>query len=79
MTSNLDDSEIRVLLAEDNFYSAMALQTFFNQQQINVDIASDGIDAAKMVKQRLERYGRTYQLIILDLNMPHCDGFDSAQ
>ena len=60
MTSNLDDSEIRVLLAEDNSYSAIALLTFLELNQIKVDVALDGNDAAKMVKQRFERYGRTY-------------------
>ena len=34
--------------------------TFLEQFQIKVDAALDGEDAVELVKQRFERYGRTY-------------------
>ena len=38
----------------------------------------DGQEAFEMVRRRFEQTGTTYQLIIMDVYMPVCDGFKST-
>ena len=41
-------------------------------------MATDGQEAFEMVKQRFDRTSSTYQLIIMDVYMPICDGFKAT-
>jgi len=57
-----------VLLVEDNEATA-ALMTALLQREFAVQIASDGYDAIEQLKTR------NFNAILLDLRMPHLDGF----
>ena len=42
-------------------------------------MATDGQEGFDMVKHRFEKSGSTYDLIIMDVYMPICDGFKATQ
>ena len=76
---NQEDHDVKVLIAEDNQFNSLALVALFQQYQLNVDVAKDGLEAVELVKKRFEKDGTTYPLIVLDIKMPNCDGLKSAK
>ncbi len=62
-------TEKKILIAEDERPLARALSLKLQKEGIGSDIASDGIE----VKQRIDAGG--YAMILMDLMMPHHDGF----
>ena len=46
----------------------------FQQYSIEVDTASDGLEAIKMVKQLLADEEKTYDLILMDFKIQTCSG-----
>ncbi|MFC1706934.1 response regulator [Planctomycetota bacterium] len=61
---------LHVLVAEDQKHILSALETILTSWGFSCDTAKDGREAIK----RLEK-GR-YDLVLSDLNMPHCSGVD---
>ncbi|HVL00130.1 MAG TPA: response regulator [Dongiaceae bacterium] len=64
------DRHKRVLVIEDDPVQREALQENFAGQNIPCDLAGSGEEAESLLK--LEKYGA----IILDLDLPDCDGFE---
>ena len=62
-------------MVDDNFFCSLSVSTQLKQFQIEYHLATDGQEAFDMVKHRFERTGSCYQLIIMDVYMPICDGF----
>lgn len=63
---------MRILIAEDEIYSAMALQQLLAGRGAEVSLAYDG-------EQALELYhSHDYDLALLDADMPHMDGYQVA-
>jgi len=58
----------RVLLADDN-EATCTLITALLQRDFNVEIATDGSEAIERLRTR------RYAVLLLDLRMPHTDGF----
>ena len=58
-----------MLLAEDDPAVRGLILAVLRKESIEVDVARDGVEAIA----QLER--RNYAVILLDLNMPRCDGF----
>ena len=52
--------------------------TILQQYQIESHLATDGQEAFDFVKMRYEETSTMYNLIIMDVHMPICDGFKSA-
>ena len=63
------DSSKRVLVVDDDEPIRMMLAKVVERQNLAVDTARDGAEAI----EKIDRDG--YALIILDLMMPHVDGF----
>jgi CheY-like chemotaxis protein len=61
------------LVAEDNEINQKIISHLLKKENINVDIANDGKEAVEFFEKK------TYDLLLLDLQMPHMDGFQTAK
>ena len=59
----------RVLVADDDQSIRNLLGTIIRREQIEVDLAADGMEAIERLNER------EYSVILLDLMMPRVDGF----
>ncbi|MEG0127472.1 MAG: response regulator, partial [Clostridia bacterium] len=66
----------RALLVEDNYLNREIGRELLKNVGMIVDIAEDGERAVEQFEQHPEG---TYQLILMDLQMPKMDGFDAAR
>lgn len=64
----MGSEKLHVLVVDDNAETCTLL-TALLQREFVVDVANDGMDAVDKVKTR------RYSAILLDLRMPHYDGF----
>ncbi|OGM20433.1 hypothetical protein A2714_01225 [Candidatus Woesebacteria bacterium RIFCSPHIGHO2_01_FULL_38_9] len=58
----------RLLIVEDDQVLASLYEESYNALGVNVDVARDGLEALNKIKQNY------YDLILLDLMLPHLDG-----
>jgi signal transduction histidine kinase/ligand-binding sensor domain-containing protein/CheY-like chemotaxis protein len=61
-----------VLLAEDNVINQKVALTILKREGCTVDVAENGLQAVEMAM------AKTYDLILLDCQMPEMDGFEAA-
>ena len=66
----------RVLLAEDNELNQQIAQAILTETGITVDIADDGTAAVEMVEKAP---AGTYDVILMDIQMPIMDGYTAAK
>jgi CheY-like chemotaxis protein len=64
------DPDWRILLCDDSSTERTSLAQILRREGYEVDEAADGAAALILLK------GRTYDLMLLDLQMPGVDGFD---
>ncbi len=64
---------MRILLAEDDATMGLNIQKAMADQNFTVDLAHDGLMAEKMLKKN------RYDCVILDINMPHRNGYEICQ
>lgn len=74
--STPDLSGKRVLLAEDNELNQILAENILTSVGLDVDIASDGTDAVEKVKSAAAGY---YDVILMDVQMPHMDGYEATK
>jgi PAS domain S-box-containing protein len=72
LPENINFSGMNVLLVEDNQVNIMVAKQLLTRWNIQVDAAINGKDALVWVKRK------KYDLILMDLQMPEMDGFESA-
>ncbi|MEQ9443220.1 MAG: ATP-binding protein [Cyclobacteriaceae bacterium] len=63
----------RVLLVEDNYINQYVAARFIVKWQVDLDTADNGAEALKKVQQN------TYDLILMDLQMPVVDGYEATK
>jgi PAS domain S-box-containing protein len=63
---------LNILLVEDNEMNQLFTKKILENLELNIDIASNGLIALEKVK-----LGR-YDVILMDLQMPHMDGFQAT-
>jgi len=63
----------KILLVEDNKANQMFMGIILNELELEVEIANDGIESVEMFKQN------SYDLILMDENMPNMDGIEATQ
>ncbi|MDH3346501.1 MAG: response regulator [Desulfobulbaceae bacterium] len=63
----------QILLAEDNLINQQVAQEILEQAAFMVDIANNGKEAVEMASKN------NYDLILMDIQMPIMNGFNSAQ
>jgi len=62
-------SEARILIADDDASIRQLLTTIVRRERLGVEAAADGEEAIRKLKEH------EYSVILLDLMMPHVDGF----
>ena len=68
----------RILLAEDHDVNRMLVSEMLERCGQSVDIAQDGGEAISMVIDSTLR-GRPYDLVLMDVQMPDCDGYSATR
>jgi PAS domain S-box-containing protein len=63
----------RVLLVEDNPENLILLQAYLNKFPLSLDFASNGVEAIEKRKQA------SYDLILMDIQMPIMDGYTATR
>lgn len=66
---------MNILMVEDDNSVAEMMKMFFAKEDWQVDIASDGVEAVKMFKEKQNEY----DIVTLDLNLPKKDGMEVAK
>ena len=66
----------RILLAEDNEMNQMIAEAILTEAGFEVDIAPDGDVAVRKVS---EAPAGTYDVILMDIQMPEMDGYEAAE
>ena len=66
----------RILLAEDNDLNAEIVMTILQENGFIVERVADGEPCVKMVKNMPDDY---YSVILMDIQMPHMDGYQATQ
>ena len=66
----------RILLAEDNELNRMIATTILQESGYEVEVATDGQEAVDKMK---EAPAGTYKLILMDVQMPHMDGYEATR
>ncbi len=74
--ADLDLSGLRILLAEDNDLNAEIAIAILEDAGAKVDRAEDGIVCVDMLTSAPSR---TYDLILMDIQMPNLDGHDATR
>ncbi|OYU97313.1 MAG: hypothetical protein CFE21_03190 [Bacteroidetes bacterium B1(2017)] len=64
---------MHVLLVEDNQMNVFVARKFLTRWEIEIDVAENGRQALSAVQKK------RYDLILMDLQMPEMDGFESAE
>ncbi|MDH5572822.1 MAG: ATP-binding protein [Gammaproteobacteria bacterium] len=64
---------LNVLLVDDNEINLKLAKTILNNQVINVNTCANGEEAVKLTSKN------KYDLILMDLHMPKCDGFNATK
>lgn len=67
-------ASLRILLVDDTPVNAMVASAMLSKAGHKVELASDGRKALAMLAR-----DRNYDLVLLDLEMPELDGYDTAR
>jgi CheY-like chemotaxis protein/nitrogen-specific signal transduction histidine kinase len=65
--------DAHVLIAEDNKTNQMLIEILLNEMGITCDIADDGLKAVEAFEKG------SYDLILMDISMPHMDGVEATK
>ena len=66
----------KILLAEDNEMNQMIAQAILTESGLEIEIANNGEEAVNMMK---EAPAGTYDVILMDIQMPIMDGYEAAR
>lgn len=66
------------LLVDDNIVNLRILKMYCEKRKITYSTAINGQEAVKQFKKSLEE-GRSINLVLMDLQMPVCDGIEATQ
>jgi signal transduction histidine kinase/DNA-binding response OmpR family regulator len=76
MISELKDFKGKVLIVEDNIVNQYVVMGLLEEFELEGDIASNGLEAIQLIK---ESSSDTYQLILMDCQMPKMDGYEATK
>ncbi len=63
---------LQVLMADDNRYNVLLVQTFLEDGGYRLDVVGDGIEAVQRFTSR------RYDLVLMDVQMPRMDGYEAT-
>jgi PAS domain S-box-containing protein len=75
---NHDENPIRVLLTEDNEINSMVAANMLYRLDCQVDMASSGRQALQIWQCAIQAQ-KSYDLILMDVQMPEMDGFETTR
>ncbi len=61
----------RILVAEDNQFNRVLMQIIFNNNELNYEMAFNGVEACRMIEDN------DYDIILMDIQMPEMDGIEA--
>ena len=73
---HVDFTGRKILLAEDNVLNQEIALAILNDAGFSVDVANDGTEAVAKMK---ESPAGTYDVILMDIQMPKMDGYEAAR
>lgn len=73
---NVDYSNFRILMAEDNDFNAEIAEELIGLTKIKMERAEDGSKALSMMQESAPGY---YNLILMDIQMPVMDGYEATK
>ncbi len=71
--ANIVEKELKILVAEDDAINQLYLAGFLKSQGWKVDTASNGVQAIEKFEKN------TYDLVLMDGQMPRMDGFETTR
>lgn len=74
--NNVDLSNKRILLVEDNDLNREITKTILEEKNIEIIEAIDGLEALNIFKEKKTHF---FDLILMDIMMPNMNGLESAQ
>ena len=75
-TQAVDFAGKKILLAEDNEMNQMIAQAILTEAGLVIEVANNGAEAVKMME---EAPAGTYDIILMDIQMPIMDGYEAAR
>ena len=66
----------RILIAEDNALNAEIILTILGDYKIRAELVQDGQRAVDIIKKMPADY---YDMILMDIQMPHMDGYEATR
>jgi CheY-like chemotaxis protein len=70
---------LRVLLAEDGADNRRLIEALLRRHGAQVEIAHDGAEAVAILTRADGRSDESYDIVLMDLEMPRLDGFDATR
>jgi signal transduction histidine kinase/CheY-like chemotaxis protein len=70
-----DFSQLRVLAVDDNSVNRMIIKKILSKYKVEADIAIGGLDAIQLIRDQQKRY----DLILMDIEMPVKDGYQTTK
>lgn len=67
------NTNMRILVAEDNFVNRKVLLAFLEQLELTADVAEDGEQVVGLVREG------DYDVILMDIRMPGVDGVEATE
>ncbi|ETR72844.1 MAG: two-component system, unclassified family, sensor histidine kinase and response regulator [Candidatus Magnetoglobus multicellularis str. Araruama] len=72
-TDLLDEPQVRILLVEDNFFNQRVVLEILEHENFSVDVANNGVEAIDTITNN------SYQLVLMDIQMPDMDGYEATR
>lgn len=75
----LDDNQLKCLIANDETLQLNILESMFSNQNFQVMTARNGHEAFELVQKKFKESHMSFDLVVLDLNMPIADGYEAIK
>ncbi|KAF2742680.1 hypothetical protein M011DRAFT_432568 [Sporormia fimetaria CBS 119925] len=76
--STIPRDELRICIAEDNLINQRIAISFVQKLGFKCDAYPDGYKTIEALERGV-RVGRPFHLVLMDVQMPHCDGYKATQ
>ncbi|KAH4006879.1 hypothetical protein HBI56_033610 [Parastagonospora nodorum] len=76
--STIPRNELRVCIAEDNLINQRIAISFVQKLGFRCDAYLDGLKTIDAL-ERASDNGRPFHLVLMDVQMPHCDGYEATK
>lgn len=75
---NIDLSQLRVLVVEDNEINQVVISEMLKQRNIPHQVVNDGVEALAILEHET-KLNRFFSLVLMDCQMPNMDGYQASQ